>query len=169
MAFGPLPVGHADIVGERLFSSPMFAAVHVDSPLARRPFLKAADLAAEPLIAIARGTLPRQQADSVFVRARETPNILMEVSSSALALQIVASGVGYALCDMFVAAGVAGQRLALVPIAPKVDLEFAVLWPEKTQPTPAMRTLSELVRRTGEAVIERCAAAKPLKKHSRRR
>jgi DNA-binding transcriptional LysR family regulator len=168
MAFGPLPVAHAGIVGERLFSSPMFAAVHVDSPLAQRPFLEATDLAVEPLIAIASGTLTRQQADAVFLRARETSNILMEVSSSPLALQIVASGVGYALCDMFVAAGIAGQRLVLVPVAPKVDMEFAVLWPENMQPTPAMRAFSELVRRSGEALLRQSTAAKSLEKRKRR-
>jgi DNA-binding transcriptional LysR family regulator len=157
MGFGPLPVANAGLIAEHLFSSRMLVVLPRDSPLAQRPSLAPGDLHEMGQIALAPDTLIRQQADAIFLRARRSPNVLMEVSSAALACQIVASGIGYTLCDAF-AAAVAGQRLALVPLTPKFELEYGVLRPEGTQLTRPMRALSELVRHSAEAILRRTAA-----------
>lgn len=156
MGFGPLPVAIAGLVAERLFSSRMIVALPRHSPLAQKPFLKPDDLSKEPQIALTRETLIRQQADAIFLQARRTPNVLMEVSSTALACQIVATGIGYTLCDPFAAAAAEGsQRLALVPLVPKFDLDYGVIRPEGTPLTPPMRALSDLVRDSAEAILRR--------------
>lgn len=168
MGFGPLPVAIAGLTAERLFSSRMIVALPRHSPLAQRPFLKADDLGDEPQIALTRETLIRQQMDAIFLQARRTPNVLMEVSSTALACQIVASGVGYTLCDPFAASAEGGRRLALVPLAPKFDLDYGVIRPGGTQLTPPMRALCDLVRHSAEAILRRMTATgKPSEKGGR--
>lgn len=165
MGFGPLPVAHAGLVAEHLFSSRMLVAVHAQSRLAQRPFLGPGDLHEEPLVALTPDTLIRRQTDAIFLQARRTPNIVMEVSAATLACQIVASGIGYALCDAFVAAAIGGQRLALVPLAPKFDLDYGVLRPHGTELTAPMRALSELVRHSAETILRQTAAiGKPSRK-----
>ena len=58
--------------------------------------------------------------------------------------------------------------LALVPLAPKIDLEFAVLWPEHTEPTPVMRAFSEIVRQTAEAILSRSVPPRSSGRRGRR-
>jgi DNA-binding transcriptional LysR family regulator len=170
MGFGPFPVASEGLVAERLFSSRMLVAVHAASPLAQRLFLEPGDLEDEPQVALTPDTLIRRQADAIFLQARRRPSIVMEVSSAALACQIVASGVGYALCDAFVAAAIGRQNLATVPLAPKFDLEYGVLRPEGTQLTAPMRALSDLMRSSAEAFLRETAAiASPRGKHDQRR
>ena len=69
-----------------------------------KALLAPGDLHEAAQIALTPDTLIRQQTDAIFLRARRSPNVVMEVSSAALACQIVASGVGYTLCDAFAAA-----------------------------------------------------------------
>lgn len=169
MGFGPLPVAHAGLVAEHLFSSRMLVAVHAQSPLAQKPFLGPGDLHEEPLVAVTPDTLIRRQTDAIFLQARRTPNIVMEVSAGALACQIVANGIGYTLCDALVPAAIGDRRLALVPLAPKFDLDYGVLRPEGTELTAPMRALSELVRDSAEAILRQTAAAgKPARKFKQR-
>lgn len=166
MGFGPLPVAITGLIAERLFSSRMIVALPRHSPLAHKPLLKPDDLWKEPQVALTRETLIRQQTDAIFLQARRTPSVLMEVSSTALACQIVATGIGYTLCDPFAAAAEGGQRLALVPLVPKFDLDYGVIRPEGTPLTPPMRALSDLVRDSAEAILRR--AMQPASMRARR-
>jgi len=157
LGFEPLPVTRAGIVAELLFSSRLVIGVHARSALAQKPFLEAADLHREPLIAPPGDTLLRQQLNAVFQQARLTPNLMIE-ASPAVACQMVASGIGYTFCDAFLAAATIGG-LTLVPLVPSFTLDYGVIRPEGRDVTLPMQALTDLVRRTAEDILSRTPAA----------
>jgi DNA-binding transcriptional LysR family regulator len=85
----------------------------------------------------------------------------MQVSSARMACEIVASGTGYTLCDFFVAHGTDMRKMALIPIAPKFDLEFGALWPAGEQLSAAARRLVKLVSHSANQLLDRASRAAP--------
>ncbi len=150
VGFGPLPIESVKLDIRPLGNAPAIVVLPLSHPLTERPYLTAADLAPEPLIALTPDTLLQQQIDAIFAVAAKTPRIGMRSSSSLIAANLVAQGQGYTITDPFTASCIK-DPIAIRRLEPELLLEFGVLMPTGTAPSAATEVFVECMRDAFEA------------------
>jgi DNA-binding transcriptional LysR family regulator len=114
-------------------------------PLAERPEIGVAELAAHPLIALPRRFLLRAVLDRMFREAGLAPQIVVESATSAFAADLVASGLGVAVLNPFPVAALR-PGLVLRPFRPAIRLDTALVTAASLPLRPAVARLAELLR-----------------------
>jgi DNA-binding transcriptional LysR family regulator len=119
--------------------SPLVAVLAARHPLARRPVLELAELAAEQFIFLRQHSEP--QLHTYFrqncARAGFEPKIVMEVEQLEPLLSFVAAGVGVACVPGLVSA-LGFRGIKLVPLRPEVRGGISAIWdPVRLSPTAA--------------------------------
>jgi LysR family transcriptional regulator, transcription activator of glutamate synthase operon len=130
---------------------PLRIALSATHPLAARPAVALAALAAEPFVALGPGSALRQFGDELCARAGFTPRVVFEGGDLATVRSFVAAGLGVAIVPAPRAGGPA-SRLSYAEISDvRAVRELTISW-------PATRRLPRAADRFRRHVIARAAA-----------
>jgi DNA-binding transcriptional LysR family regulator len=125
--------------------TPYIAAVPRDHPLAGRSRLGPADLADVPLISWASFTSAGQLVAQAFRSTGVPLDAAFETTVSATAYEMVKQGIGVALVDPYTAVQQLDDRVKLVPFAPRIPFNVALLRPESRPANRAVDALLDLL------------------------
>lgn len=143
VGLGPLPIGEATLDVEPLGTLPAVAVFARGGPFAGRASVSAAELTPHPLIALTPDTLLQGQTEAIFAAAGAAPTVGLRTSSSQVACLLAAKGLGYAVTDPMTAAPL-GDAVEAIPLAPRFELTYGVLWPRGQPRSPAARRFASI-------------------------
>ena len=92
-----LPVGHRNLIGEKLFERRDVLICPPDHPLGKRKWVRLEDLAEFPFLALERGSTSRQLMDDAFRQAGLVPQMAMNLGGIEVIKRFVEIGLGVAL------------------------------------------------------------------------
>jgi DNA-binding transcriptional LysR family regulator len=138
---------HPSLVYEPVRRAYGQVAMRADSPLAARSEIRPADLDGAPLIALTRRFPSRGALEQILLEAGVRPQIRVEVATSALAYELVRTGLGVALINPFPVASFAEPEIALRPFTPRISYETVFVRPSAQPPAPATRAFMDHLRR----------------------
>jgi DNA-binding transcriptional LysR family regulator len=118
-----------------------------DHRLAHQPEITAADLDGEAFIALTRRFAVRAILDRLFEASGVRPRIVVEAATSAIAYELVRSGLGFTLLNPFPVAFRADRDVAIIPFVPIVPFETVFVFPTATPTPPAARRFADFIRR----------------------
>jgi DNA-binding transcriptional LysR family regulator len=102
----------------------LHVVLRADDPLASRKILSPEDLAEKPLVALSRRFQTRGAVERAFLDAQTEFKIAAEVSTTALAVELVRNGVGVSIINPFpMASVVRDTELRFVPFVPEFVLD----------------------------------------------
>ena len=134
---------------------PYVAAVPRGHPLADRERLGPGDLKDGPFISWTSFVSARQLLD----QALESNNVRMdatyETTFSATAYEMVKCGIGVAVIDPYTAVQQLDDRVVLLPFAPAIPFNVALLRPQSRRLDPASDALLEQIAQERNAVLAR--------------
>jgi DNA-binding transcriptional LysR family regulator len=121
------PVENAivDLVIEPILESRLLAVVPAGHPLARLDEVPVDTLADEKLVVLRSGQRWRNRLDDLLAATGRLPQVAVETSSTVVAMQLVAEGLGVALADRICGHPVTGNPVVFRPIAPAVWVSYA--------------------------------------------
>ncbi len=151
VGFGALPINNLKLDVRPLGSTQAVAVLPAEHPFARQDVLGVADLVKEPLIALTHDTLLQQQIEAIFSTAAQVPKIGLRASSSLIACNLAAQGLGYTITDPFTAS-IIRKPIATRPIVPEFPLEFGVLTPSGTIASTATEVFVDCMRSAFESL-----------------
>jgi DNA-binding transcriptional LysR family regulator len=147
-----LPCNQPNVVYQTLFRTHAMVMMPPTHPLAEYPTITASQLARHRLVGLTSGTRPRQQMDEIFRAAGVEVRYQLETTSTPLACQLVADGLGVTVTDRLAALSVNPERFVMRPISPSYSLEFGLIFPPGHETTPVLRgfidCLRQQIRRT---------------------
>ncbi|WP_353646871.1 LysR substrate-binding domain-containing protein [Mesorhizobium sp. WSM2239] len=125
--------------------APYIAAVPRDHPLADRSRLRPADLREGPLIYWTPFVSARHLLDQAFQSSSVKIDAAYETTFSASAYEMVKQGIGIAIIDPYTAMAQLDDNVRLIPFAPAIPFNVALLRPEMRTANPAADALLELM------------------------
>lgn len=154
IGLGALPTVHASLRTEELCKVPAVAVMSSSHRLAKRKSITADELADEPLVAPISGTMNRQNMDTILENASITPNIRTECGSGVLACHLAAAGIGITICDALTPRSYMQPDTVLVPIEPRFDMAFGILYPTAVTPESVTTAFTEILKEVVAEIIE---------------
>jgi DNA-binding transcriptional LysR family regulator len=142
-----LPCDHPDIVCRPLFKARAMAMMPNGHPLSHSRTVTAHDLSQHRVIGLAAGLRPRQQLDEIFRAADIEMTYQIETTSTPLACQLVADGLGVTVIDRMAALAVNTDRFVLRPIEPAYWMRFGVIFPQNHEETPLLDEVVDCLQR----------------------
>ncbi len=142
---GALPVHHSGIQTEKIYSVPVVAVLHPDHPLASRKSLRLDELAHEHFVTMTPNTLLGQQVSEIFDQAGLKPKSTIQASQAILCCNFVAQGQGIAITDAMIPMAF-GSAVKMVPIEPRVHMDFGLLYPLGIKQSAEAKQLAEIIR-----------------------
>lgn len=155
VGFAEIPIAHAGLQSVRMPALPRVAILPQGHRLAAKTTLVPTDFRDENFVSLTTGTASRHLIDQAF-QADDVRRVLrVETSLSEILCGIVASGLGVAICDPFTAREYQGRGVVSRPFLPRIEFEFAALFPPQRSPSPVALDLVEAVRRSiAEMAVE---------------
>jgi len=145
LGLGALPVHHSGIETETLYSVPVVAVLHPDHPLAERRSLHAEELARDNFITMTPNTLLGQQVARIIERAGIQPKSTIQASQAIMCCNFVALGKGVTITDAMIASAM-GRAIRMVPIEPRVHMDFGLLFPVGVRHTAEAQELAAIFK-----------------------
>lgn len=143
VGFAEVPIAHAGLDAQRMPSVARVAVLPEGHPLAAKPVLVPRDFEGETFISLSAGSSSRHQIDTVFAREDVRRVLRVETSLSEIMCGMVSSGLGLAISDPFTAAEYAGRGVVARRFEPRIDFEFAAVFPPQRSPSPVALDLVE--------------------------
>ncbi len=140
------PCNHPSVIQRPFFDTDAMVMIPKGHPLEAAEAVSAGQLAEHDIIALASGLRPRLQMEEIFQAAGVELNCKIETTSSVLACQMVAEGLGVTIIDRLTALAVDTSRFCLRPLAPRYRLQFVLLFPPGFEETPATTSLVRCLR-----------------------
>ncbi|MEQ9329564.1 MAG: LysR family transcriptional regulator [Rhodospirillales bacterium] len=147
-----LPVEHASIRCEKFLSSAAVVALPPNHPLTARKKLVPADLDGEPFIAMMANTRMRREVDQVVTETGITLNIRTETTSSVMACQLVAGGLGISIVGPLIPPAYKNGLIEIREFEPQILLEYGLIYPNDRTPLPIARQFGEIVAKAANGV-----------------
>jgi DNA-binding transcriptional LysR family regulator len=147
-----LPVEHASIRVEKFWTGSAVVILPPNHRLAAKETLSAMDLDNEPFIAMMSNTRMRQEIDQIIAETDMTLNIRTETTSSVMACQLVACGLGISIVGPFIPAAYQSGQLEVRKFEPKISLEYGLIYPIDRSPTAVTRRFGEIVTQTAKSL-----------------
>ncbi len=144
----PLPV--EGVEPRVLASTRLHVALKRGHPLATCGKLSFHDLLDEPYIALDQSTVLRRFVDQELARQGLTMTIAHEVSAGAAAYRLVEMGLGFTLADPIALDPELAGRVALVPLAPSVRIEFGCIMENAGRPHAAAAAFEAVMKQVCE-------------------
>jgi DNA-binding transcriptional LysR family regulator len=154
LGLGALPVHHSGIQTEKIYSVPVVAVLHPKHPLASRKSLRIDELAHERFITMTPNTLLGQQVSEMFDRASLKPASTIQVSQAILCCNFVAHGQGISITDAMIPVAF-GSAVKMVPIEPRVHMDFGLLYPLGDRQSAEAKRLAEIIRSKATTYVAR--------------
>lgn len=108
---------------ESMISSPLFCAMPVDHPLARKRVIRTTDLDRVPFISFAPGSQTDELVRSLFADTGAQLNAVLDAVSAPTVCEFVAAGLGVSLVHPLFVEGL-GHRIALRRFDPEIEYTF---------------------------------------------
>jgi DNA-binding transcriptional LysR family regulator len=125
------------------------------SPLARKPYVEAGDLAGIPFIGYGPNSLVQRALERVLSEADVAYQVQVETPITATACQLVKEGLGVTIADPFTAETFAEQGLAVRPFMPEVTFNFGVLYPANSPRSSLVLDFLLEAQKERQAVLRR--------------
>lgn len=125
--------------------TPYIAVVPADHPLAGRSCIGPADLADIPFIAWSSLTSAGQLLEQAFRSCGVKYDAAYETNVSATAFEMVRGGVGVGLIDPYTAVAEQDETVRLIPFAPAIPFNVALLRPDSRSTNRAVDALIDLM------------------------
>lgn len=135
--------------------APYIVAVPRDHPLADRSHLAPADLRQGPFISWTSFVSARHLIDQALQSSSVKVDAAYETTFSISAYEMVKHGIGIAIIDPYTAVEQLDDRVRLIPFAPKIPFNVALLRPESRAANPAADALLELMAEKRDRLLAR--------------
>ncbi len=139
--------GHPAVRAEMIRSSEAHVLMPEEHPLAAQAEITVQDLADVPLILLPHRFASRGEIDRSFEAAGVRPNIVAEVSVSAVAAELVRRRLGLSIFNPFPIAEQAAPGTVWRPFRPSIAYRTYILFPASGGTEPAARRFADLILR----------------------
>ena len=158
IGFAEVPIAHSGLPIVRLPTLPRVAVLPTGHRLAAKAVLEPRDFEGENFVSLSAGSSSRHLIDQVFNRDDVSRVLRVETNLSEIMCGMVSSGLGVALCDAFTAQEFEGRGIVARRFLPRIDFEFAAVFPPQRSPSPVALDLVEVMRRALTELSERIVA-----------
>jgi DNA-binding transcriptional LysR family regulator len=145
LGIATLPIEQDGIESELLCSENavcIFPAGHV---FEQKDIITAKDMEGMPFISINPDALLRYRIDEAFGQAKIRRSLGLEVSSTTMICNLVATGAGVSIVHPFVADAF-GERLISRPFEPAIRIDFGLLYPAGQTKSQVTRTFVKMLK-----------------------
>jgi DNA-binding transcriptional LysR family regulator len=146
IGFAEIPIAHSGLPSQRLPPLPRVAVLPSGHPLAAKEVLEPRDFEGETFISLSAGSSSRHLIDQTFQRDDVRRVLRVETTLSEIMCGMVSSGLGVAICDPFTAQEFATRGVVARRFVPRIDFEFAAVFPPQRSPSPVALDLVETIR-----------------------
>jgi DNA-binding transcriptional LysR family regulator len=146
VGFAEVPLAHAGLPSVRMPPLPRVAVLPAGHHLASKATLVPRDFEGETFVSLSAGTTGRHLIDQAFNRDDVQRVLRVETTLSEIMCGLVSSGLGVGICDPFTAREFEGRGIVVRRFSPRVDFEFAAVFPPQRSPSPMALDLVEAVR-----------------------
>jgi DNA-binding transcriptional LysR family regulator len=136
MAHAGLPTIHMPVL-------PRVAVLPEGHRLCSKATLRPRDFEGETYVSLTAGSPSRHLVDGVFAKHGVTRVMRVETTLSEIMCGMVSSGLGVAICDPFTAAEFASRGVVSRPFLPRIDFEFAAVFPPQRSSSPVAQEFVE--------------------------
>lgn len=144
VGFGTLLSDHDDLQKVVLAHLPFRLVVSKENPLFDKPVVTRKDYEKESFIVLSHDTRERHHCDRLLPGSLSPEQIVAEVSSTQVALRMVARNVGVHLTDLLASISVSKDCVA-IPLDDPMTIPFSVFWPRNGELTPEiLQCISEI-------------------------
>ena len=153
LGFAEVPIAHAGLPSVRMPALKRVAILPEGHRLAAATTLVPRDFEGETFLSLSAGSSSRHLIDQAFDHDDVDRVLRVETSLSEILCGMVSSGLGVAICDPFTAKEFEGRGVVTRPFDPRIDFEFAAVFPPQRSPSPVALDLVEEVRRAVAAMV----------------
>jgi DNA-binding transcriptional LysR family regulator len=114
---------------------PRVAVLPEGHHLCAKTTLRPRDFEGETFVSLTAGNASRHLIDGVFTKDGISRVLRLETPLSEIMCGLVSSGVGVSICDPFTAAEFASRGVVSRPFLPRIDFEFAAVFPPQRSPS----------------------------------
>ena len=140
-----LPVDQKGIETELLCSVDCVGVLPVGHPLAEKETISVEDMGGLPFVSLSPGTLFRYKIDELFAMSDIRRGMLVEVPSTVMVCELVASGIGVSIVHPFVAAGFR-DNIVVRHFSPSIRFDYGLLFPVNQRRSLLTQTFVETIR-----------------------
>jgi DNA-binding transcriptional LysR family regulator len=158
VGFAEVPIAHSGLPSLRLPALPRVAVLPAGHRLGAKEVLEPRDFEGEPFVSLSSGSSSRHLIDQAFNRDDIHRELRVETNLSEIMCGMVSSGLGVAICDPFTAQEFATRGIVVRRFLPRIDFEFAAVFPAQRSPSPVALDLVQTMR---EALYELQALPAP--------
>ena len=146
IGFAEVPIAHSGLPSVRLPALPRVAVLPAGHRLAAKAMLEPRDFEGETFVSLSAGSSSRHLIDQAFNRDDVRRVLRVETSLSEIMCGMVSSGLGVAICDPFTAQEFESRGVVGRPFLPRIDFEFAAVFPPQRRPSPVALDLVQVMR-----------------------
>lgn len=149
------PFRRSGFRAEIFSDTPYVAAVPAKHPLSRKSSLGPADLSAVPFVSWAPYTSAGKLVAEAFRSSGVKHQPTYETTISATAYEMAKLGIGVGLVDPYTAMSQLDERICLIPFAPTIPFNVALLRPESRPTNKATNALLDLLTSERDRLMAR--------------
>jgi DNA-binding transcriptional LysR family regulator len=146
IGFAEVPIAHSGLPSVRLPALPRVAVLPANHRLAAKATLEPRDFEGEAFVSLSAGSTSRHLIDQAFNRDDVRRVLRVEANLSEIMCGMVSSGLGVAICDPFTAQEFEGRGVVVRRFLPRIDFEFAAVFPAQRSPSPVALDLVEVMQ-----------------------
>ena len=146
IGFAEVPIAHSGLPSVRLPALPRVAVLPAGHRLAAKAMLEPRDFEGETFVSLSAGSTGRHLIDQAFNRDNVRRVLRVETTLSEIMCGMVLSGLGVAICDPFTAQEFESRGIVVRRFLPRIDFEFAAVFPPQRSPSPVALDLVEVMR-----------------------
>ena len=139
VGFAEAQMEHTAVAREAMPAAPLLAVMAHGHRLSRKKRVRPKDFEGENFISLGPSALSRFRTDRVFAEHKVTRVLRIETPLSEIACALAGSGAGVALCEPFTATEYSTRGIVSRPFEPRIDFEFAALYPAHRSVSPVAR------------------------------
>jgi DNA-binding transcriptional LysR family regulator len=146
IGFAEVPIAHSGLPNQRLPALPRVAILPTGHPLEAKQVIEPRDFEGETFVSLSAGSTSRHLIDHAFNHCDIRRVQRIETNLSEIMCGMVSSGLGIGICDPFTAQEFAARGIVSRPFVPRIDFEFAAVFPVQRSPSPVALDLVETLR-----------------------
>ncbi|SFU97830.1 DNA-binding transcriptional regulator, LysR family [Methylobacterium sp. 174MFSha1.1] len=146
VGFAEVPIAHDGVPSRRLPAVARVAVLPEGHHLAEKAVLGPRDFDGETFVSLTAGSTGRHLVDQAFHRDGVRRILRIETALSEIICGLVSSGVGVSISDPFTAREFEGRGVVVRPFVPRIEFEFAAVFPPQRSPSPVALDLVAAVR-----------------------
>jgi DNA-binding transcriptional LysR family regulator len=146
IGFAEVPIAHSGLPSLRLPPLPRVAVLPTGHRLAAKEVLEPRDFEGETFVSLSAGSTGRHLVDQAFNHDDVRRVLRVETTLSEIMCGLVSSGLGVAICDPFTAQEFATRGIIVRRFMPRINFEFAAVFPAQRSPSPVAMDLVETVQ-----------------------